>query len=65
MKTRPECCFTKSGILSLQECPCATCLIKTVCSDVCDGLIEMIQKDRHFHCYEPHIHQYIEAIIKI
>jgi len=62
MKVRPECCFTKSGILSLENCLCETCLIKTVCSDVCDDFKETIQKDINFYCYEP---QYIKECYAI
>jgi hypothetical protein len=44
---RPECCFTKSGILSLENCLCETCLIKPVCNDFCDDFIEMVRRDKN------------------
>lgn len=45
MKSRPECCFTKSGILSLNNCLCELCLIKPMCSSVCSDFSEMLRRD--------------------
>ena len=41
MSNRSECSFTRVGIESFPNCPCQTCLIKTVCGVTCDDFIKV------------------------
>ena len=55
MRNKTECLFTMVGIESIPDCPCQTCLIRTVCEDPCDDLSKAhkligIPKSRYRSC---------------
>lgn len=38
-----ECLFTDDGVIQLDNCICENCLIKTMCTKLCDHLYKMCE----------------------
>jgi len=49
MKNKLECCFTISGVVSLNNCLCETCLIKPICSEMCSEVKRILRQDKNSH----------------
>jgi hypothetical protein len=46
-----ECKYTEAGVTHLKNCPCADCLIKTMCTDSCRLIADHIDIKSNLSVY--------------